>query len=400
MTLHSFSFVAGAAVLASLPTCGFAQQKSPSAAVMEYRRHMFDEPVRVLANRTIADMFNTVPVKASNVPSVLPNRNVSMNFTYEVGGKVHPATDVIENTFVDGLLIIKRGTVVYEGYFNRATAETRFNSYSMAKSMNAVMIGLALKEGAIAAVTDPVTKYVPELKGTGYEGATVRDLMEMRSGIAWDENFFKPGTPSYNAHVASWVEERARYTDAALITKPEHKPGTFFRYSSLDAGVAGLVVERAAGMPVSQYLSTRLWQPAGMQADGFYVIDGPQGVGREFTAGAFNAVLRDFGRVGLLMLNNGRANGKEFFPGDFVSNLSTDITTEPDDGLGYGWFWWTVPGTKAFTGLGGEGQYIYVDPDTDTVVVKMSHGPAGPAAVSVGQEALAFLKAASQWDGK
>jgi CubicO group peptidase (beta-lactamase class C family) len=301
---------------------------------------------------------------------------------------------------VDALLIIKHGTIVYEGNFNRSTPETRYNSYSMAKSINAIMIGLALKEGLIKSVTDPVTQYLPELRGTGYDGATIRDLMEMRSGIAWDENFFMPGTPSYDAHVASWIEERARYTDAALITKREHAPGTYNRYNSLDASVAGWVVERAAGMPVSTYLSTRLWQPAGMQSDAFYVIDGPPGVGREFTAGGFNAVLRDFGRIGLLMLNNGHTNGKAFFPDDFVKRLSTDITTEPDEGLGYGWFWWTVAGGRAFTAIGGEGQYIYVDPDTATVIVKMSHGPVGPEAVSVGKEELAFLKAASRWDGR
>ena len=110
-------------------------------------------------------------------------------------------------------------------------------------------------------------------------------------------------------------------------------------------------------------------------------------------------MLRDFGRIGLLMLNNGHARGKKFFPDDFVSRLSRDITTNQDEGTGYGWFWWTIPGSRAFTAIGGEGQYIYVDPGTQTVIVKMSHGPVGPEAVPVGREELAFLKAASQWDG-
>lgn len=164
--------------------------------------------------------------------------------------------------------------------------------------------------------------------------------------------------------------------------------------------MAGWVVERAAGMPVSKFLSSRLWMPAGMQADAFYVIDGPPGVGREFTAGGFNAILRDFGRIGMLMLNNGQANGKTFFPDDFVANLSKDITTGKDGSLGYGWFWWTIKGTRAFSAIGGEGQYIYVDPETNTVIVKMSHGPVGPEADPVGIEELAFLRAASQWNGR
>lgn len=392
-----------ALAIVALPASAFGQEAEvgPSITVKKYRERMFDEAIRSLANRTMDLMFNTAPVEAGDSALELPVRTAPLNFTYEANGKVHEASDVIENTFVDGLLIIKNGTIVYEGNFNRSTAESRYNSYSMAKSINAVMVGLAVKEGLIGSVTDQVTKYLPELKGTGYDGASIRDLMEMRSGIAWDENFFSPGTPSYDAHVASWVEERARYTDAALITKREHKPGTYNRYNSLDAAVAGWVVERATGMPVSKYLSTRLWKPAGMQADAFYVIDGAPGVGREFTAGGFNALLRDYGRLGLLMLNNGHAKGKAFFPDNFVTNLRKDITDKSeDDNLGYGWFWWTIDGTQAYSAIGGEGQYIFVDPQTKTVVIKMSHGPVGPDAEPVGREELAFLKAASKWDGK
>jgi len=361
---------------------------------------MFDEPVRTLANRSIALMFNTAPVKAGGTAMPLPSRPNSLNFSYDYDGKTHPAADIVERTFTDALLIIKKGTIVYEGYFNRATPDTHLNSYSMAKSMNAVMVGLALKQGLIRSVTDPVTRYIPELRGTGYDGATIRDLMEMRSGAAWDENFFKPGTSSYDAHVASWVEERARYTDGALKTAHEHQPGTYFRYNSMDAAVVGWIVERATGMSVSRFLSQQLWSKAGMEKDAFYVIDGPPGVGREFTAGGFNAVLRDYGRIGLLMLNNGRANGRDFFPADFVANLSRDIPTSGEDGLGYGWFWWTVRGTQAVTALGGEGQYIFFDPETDTVVIKMSHGPVGPPAEPIQAETVAFLKAASRWDGR
>ena len=375
-------------------------QAPPSAAVRTYREHMFDEPIRTLANRSIALMFNTAPVRAGGKVAWLESKPVPMNFTYDFNGKTRAANDVIERTFTDSLLIIKNGVIVYEGYYNRSTPKTHFNSYSMAKSINAVMIGLALKEGIIKSVTDPVTRYIPELRGTGYDGTTIRDLMEMRSGIAWDENFFQPGTSGYDAHVASWVEERARYTDAALKVEREHKPGTFFRYNSMDAGVAGWVVERAAGIPVSRFLSERLWHPAGMESNAFYIIDGPAGLGREFTAGGFNAVLRDYGRLGLMMLNDGQIGRQRFFPAGFVADLSRGVTANAEDGLGYGWFWWTFPGSRAVTAIGGEGQYIFFDPDTQTVIVKMSHGPVGPDAAPIEAETHAFLKAASQWSGR
>jgi CubicO group peptidase (beta-lactamase class C family) len=167
----------------------------------------------------------------------------------------------------------------------------------------------------------------------------------------------------------------------------------------MDAAVVGLVIARATGMPVSRYLSERLWQKAGMEADAFYVIDGPPGVGQEFTAGGFNAVLRDYGRLGLLMLDHGRTNGEQFFPEDYVSSLSRSVTADADPNFGYGYFWWTVKGTEAFTAVGGEGQFIYVDPPSQTVIVKLSHGPVGPEAVSVVAETLAFFRAAAAWDG-
>jgi len=403
VTPRRIRLLVGAAVLSVAvagPSEGAADQSPPSADIRAYRAHMFDEPVRALANRSIALMFNTAPVKAGPRATPLARKPAPLDFRYDYDGTTHPAADIIERTSTDALLIIKHGAIVYERYFNRATSDTHFNSYSMAKSMNAIMVGLALQQGLIKSVAEPVTRFIPELKGTGYDGATIRDLMEMRSGTAWDENFFKPGTSAYNAHVASWVEERARYTDAALKMVREHQPGSYFRYNSMDAAVVGWVVERAAGMPVSRYMSRQLWSRAGMEKDAFYVIDGPPGIGREFTAGGFDAVLRDYGRIGLLMLNKGRINGRDFFPADFVANLSRDNPTSGEDGLGYGWFWWPVRGTRAVTALGGEGQYIFFDPDTQTVIVKMSHGPVGPPAVPIQAETIAFLKAASAWDGR
>ncbi|MEO8315309.1 MAG: serine hydrolase [Pseudomonadota bacterium] len=397
--------LAAGVILAAITAAAWAQSPNeaagPSPSIRAYRTHMFDEPVRTLANRSMALMFNTASVEAGRRASQLKTHAVPMRFSYEFGGKIRAASDVIERTSTDALLIIKHGVIVHEGYYNRVTPQTHLNSYSMAKSVNAIMIGLAIKQGAIKSTADLVTQYIPELRGSGYDGVTVRNLMEMRSGVAWDENFFQPGTSSYQAHVASWVEERARYTDAALKTQPEHRPGTYFRYNSMDAAVAGWLVERAVGMRVSKYLGEHLWTPAGMEADGFYVIDGPAGVGREFTAGGFNAVLRDYGRLGLLMLNNGQANRKSFLPPGFVADLSRDITNgDAEPGLGYGWFWWPVLGTKAVTALGGEGQYIFFDPDTQTVIIKMSHGPVGPDSEPIAAETLAFLKAASAWDGK
>jgi CubicO group peptidase (beta-lactamase class C family) len=138
-----------------------------------------------------------------------------------------------------------------------------------------------------------------------------------------------------------------------------------------------------------------------METYAFYVIDGPPGVGREFSGGGFNAVLRDYGRVGLMMLNKGRANGHQILPASYVAESTTASTTSDAETkvahLGYAYFWWPVLNSRAYIALGGEDQFIYVDPARKTVVVKMSHGPVGPDAEAQEQETLSFLDAASRW---
>lgn len=392
LTVRLLSFAAAA----WLPCVAAA---GPSKAVLDYRHHMFDPPVMTLANRTIELMFDTVRVEPGKRTWKLPTKHQPLNFTYEFDGKTYQGADALENTYTDALLIIKNGVIVHESYLNRTNERTHFMSYSMAKTMNSVMMGFALQDGYVKSVEEPVTNYAPELKGTAYDGATLRDILQMRSGTDWDDNFFQPG-PAKDINEQAFMRGEARYVSAASWAKRKHPPGEVFNYNTVDAAVIGLVLERAAKRPISQYMSERLWKPAGMENYAFYMLDGPPGEGREFTGGGFNATLRDYGRIGLMMLQNGKANRKQLLPASWVAE-STTPPAKPsgrtEQGLGYAYFWWTVDGTKAYTALGGEGQFIYVDPETQTVIVKLSHAPVGPAGQRVSAEAFAFLKAASKW---
>jgi len=396
---HSASFGRLCAlVLASsmAGTCSFAEV---SPAVREYRLHMFDPSVSTLANRSIELMFDTRAVAAGKSPRKLPVALRPLDFRYEAGGASHAASEFAERTFTDALLIMKDGRIVHEQYLNRTTERTRFMSYSMAKSFNSIMTGVAIAEGKISSVDDPVLKYMPELRGTAYDGLTLKHLLWMRTGTRWDDNFFAPG-PGRDAHVAAFVEGRQRYVTAAQGIKDRAgPPGAAFNYNSIEAAMVGEIVSRATGVPLSQYLSEKVWKPAGMQSDAFYVLDGPPDVGREFTAGGFNATLRDYARVGQMMLDHGRVNGRQVVPAAWV-----DESTRPgpghasvEDGTGYAYLWWTIDGTRAYTMLGGEGQFVYVDPGSRTVIVKLSHVPVGAEGNQASAETFAFLKAASAW---
>lgn len=370
-----------------------------SPAVREYRLRMFDPSVSTLANRSIELMFDTRTVRAGSRPSRMPVAYTPLDFQYNTDGTMVPASAFAERTFTDALLIMKDGRIVHEQYLNRTTDRTRFMSYSMAKSLNSIMAGMAIAEGRIGSVDDPVLKYLPELQDTAYDGLSLKHLLWMRTGARWNDNFFTPG-PSRDAHVAAFVEQKARYFSAAQrIKERAGPPGVAFNYNSVEAALVGEIVSRATRKPLSQYLSERLWRPAGMQSDAFYVLDGTDDSAREFTAGGFNATLRDYGRIGQMMLDRGKANGRQLLSAAWVEESTKPGPGQAsvEDGTGYAYLWWTIDGTRAFTMLGGEGQFVYVDPEHRTVIVKLSHIPVGVDGAKATAEAFAFLKAASAW---
>lgn len=376
----------------------FAHAQVPPA-VREYRLHMFEPEVSVLANRTIEFMFDTARVDAGGEVWELPRSLRTLDFSYEFDGAQLDAEGFAERTFTDALLILKQGRIVHESYLNRAVPETHFNSYSMGKSINSILAGIAIADGSLPSVDAPILDYMPELEGTAYDGLTLQNLLQMRTGAAWDDNFFAPG-PSRDAHVAAFVDNKMRYVSAAeKILERSQPPGQTFNYNSIEAAMVGEIVSRATGMSLSEYLSERVWKPAGMERYAFYAIDGPPGVGKEFTAGAFDAVARDYARLGQIMLNGGKANGNRILTPEWVEESTTPGPGGARDGMGYAYLWWTIDGTDAFTMLGGEGQFVYVDPSSETVIVKLSHIPVGsPEGTRATNETFAFLAAVSAWD--
>jgi hypothetical protein len=372
-------------------------QVSPS--VREYRLHMFDPEVSVLANRTFELMFDTARVEASGQVWELPHDPRVLEFSYNFDGERRDAEGFAPRTFTDALVILKHGRIVHESYLNRSTPETHFNSYSMGKSINSILAGIAITDGSLPSVDAPILDYMPELKGTAYDGLTLKNLLWMRTGVEWDDNFFAPG-PGRDAHVGAFVDNEMRYVSAAgKIRERAGAPGQRFNYNSIEAALVGEIVSRATGMSVSEYLSERVWKPAGMERYGFYVIDGPPGIGKEFTVGAFDAVARDYARLGQMMLNGGTANGRRILPARWVAESTTPGPGGARDGLGYAYLWWTIADSEAYTMLGGEGQFVYVDPVSETVIVKLSHIPVGsPEGTRATDETFAFLAAASAWD--
>jgi CubicO group peptidase (beta-lactamase class C family) len=344
----------------------------------------------------IDTMFATRPVKAGGAVWALPVEPGDIGDSFAFGDQTLSLDQFLEATSTNALLVIKDGAIVHESYRNGMTEQSRHISFSMAKSFLATMIGIAIDEGKIGSVEDKVIDYLPDWTGSAYANITIRDLLEMRSGIAWLEVYeFGSDTQLTEVHDNSLVAYNYRWCDYARDrSEKAGEPGSVFNYSTLDTSVLGCVLEAAIGMKGADYMSEKIWQPAGMEADAYYLLDGPDSIGREFYGAGYNATLRDYGRFGLMMLNGGMANGKQVVPQDWVkvsTAAAPDLdVVDPVDNLGYGYQWWTVPETTAYTAQGLFNQYIYVDPDTGTVIVKLA-SPASP--LGWGVDNLAFFRA-------
>jgi CubicO group peptidase (beta-lactamase class C family) len=360
------------------------------------RWRMNDADVNAFAFRNMDQLFTTRTVAHSGAPWRFPKVERPMDFTYSFGGKTWTAEQALERTYTNALLIMKDGRIVTEIYRNGSNERTRFMGWSMTKSITSTLVGAALADGLISSLDDQITRYLPELKGSGYDGVTIRQILQMRSGVDYEEryDFANPGIAASN-HINALVKNVARFADVARTIKRKSKPGEVFAYKTIDTAVLGWLIERVSGGSVAAYTARKLWEPLGTEADGFYIMDGEPGTGREFSGAGFNATLRDWARFGQMMLDDGVANGKRVVSADWVKAAQMPAGSEDDMLGGYGYQWWTMPNSPAYSAIGLQGQYVYVDPASRTVVVKLSYFP--PMEGDLSQETAAFLAAAAAW---
>ena len=344
------------------------------------RAHMFDQNLNFLTFQHMDQLFASRSVKAGSDVWTLPFEPVSLEGEFRIAGKTLTLEEALEATSTNALVVVKGGRIVHESYRNGSDASTRFLTFSVAKSYVSTLIGLALADGAIKSLDDKVTDYLPQMKGTGYDGPTIRDLLRMRSGVDWLEVYqFGSDTQLTQVHDNSLVGYRYRWCDYAAneSKRGANAPGAAFNYATLDTSVLGCILEAAVGKTGAEYMSEKLWKPAGMESDAYWIMDGPDSVGREFYGAGFNATARDHARFGLMFLNGGKANGKQVVSAEWVAEATVpDVgfePTAPGEPLGYQYQWWTFTGSDAYSAIGLHHQFIYVDSTNDMVIVKASH---------------------------
>jgi CubicO group peptidase (beta-lactamase class C family) len=268
---------------------------------------------------------------------------------------------------VAGLIVLQDGKVRLERYARGLMREGRWTSFSVAKSFTSTLVGAAIKDGLIRSVDDPVTRYIPELAGSAYEGVTVAQLLTMTSGVKWDENYFNPQSDVARMY-AQPVPAGQDPTVAYMRTLPrESAPGAKWVYKTGETNLIGVLVAKATKKPLATYLSEKVWRPAGMERDAFWMID-PSG--QEVGGCCLSVSLRDYARMGQLALEG----GKGIVPANWFAEATAAKAAVGRPGYGYGYQWWTYPEGR-YGAQGIFGQSILIDPARRVVIAIVSAWP-------------------------
>ena len=244
----------------------------------------------------------------------------------------------------------------------------------MAKSVASTLVGAALEDGLITSLDDQVTQYVPAFRGSSYDGVTVRNVLQMASGVKWDETYTNPQS------------DARKILDEQLLQKPgvvvrymsslprAGAPGSVWHYSTGETYVVGALLEGATHRTLATYLSEKIWAPAGMEQDATWWLDGPNGMGLAGTG--LSATLRDYGRFGLLVQQNGVLNSRRIVPKGWFEEAGSPKEIGGKT-VNYGYLWWPLstgdPVHKgAFQAIGIFGQHLYINPAEHLVIVVLS----------------------------
>ena len=273
----------------------------------------------------------------------------------------------ITDRSVTSLLVMQGGDIRYEEYFLGTTPADRRISWSVAKSFLSSLFGVLMAEGAVTSLDDPVTKYAPKLANTAYDGASIRNVLNMASGVVFDEDYLDKNSDIIRmGRVIALGGTLDDFT--ASFSETFAAPGTAWQYVSIDTHVVGMIIRGATGRDIPDLLSEKIIAPLGLEQAPYYITDG---AGTAFVLGGLNLTTRDYARFGQMILQHGEYNGQQIVPADWIAAATAaSAPTKPGDRQ-YGFQWWSPSDARdgEFFGHGIYGQYIYIDRPKGVVIV-------------------------------
>ncbi|MCI8728035.1 MAG: serine hydrolase [Hungatella sp.] len=299
------------------------------------------------------------------------NAVLADGFMFE--GTFYPSGKFMEDTKTSGMLVIRDDVIKYEKYFFGGDENTLFSSNSMGKSFVSVLMGIAIGEGYVESVEDPVGKYIPEFAGTELENIPVRACLQMASGINFNEDTDMSGFSMRTLLGMPAMKVISKYG-------VQEEPYTYRRYISINTEILGQVIKNATGRSLGEYMEEKLWKKIGAAHDAYWTLSN----GTELAMGGLSISLRDYGRFARLYLREGNYNGEQILSKEWVRD-SLDISAEYSrpganldayNAIGYGYQWWVPEGDKGeFMAIGVYGQWIYVNPSNQVIIVKTGADP-------------------------
>jgi|TARA_Y100000816_G_C26085322_1_gene572594 hypothetical protein len=348
----------------------------PKALRVHKVKTLYDKDKIVYNFLNMDKIFPTREIKASKNPKPLKRNIKTLPETFFFEGEEKNLQEYLDYFWSDGMIVLHKNEMVYENYWLGNNENKRHISWSVAKSFISALVGIAYEEGLIDSLDDPVTKYLDDFKETGYDGVTIKDILQMSSGVLFNEDYadYDSDINRFGRAVATGTSMR----DFSKTLTREREPGTYMHYVSINTQVLGFLLQEVTNKSISQYLYNKIWNPLGMEDSAYFILDD---VKDEFALGGLNATLRDYAKFGLLYLQNGRWNDNQIISKQWIEDShSTDgIHLVPGERetssnpWGYGYQWW-VPGfpDTDYTASGVYNQYIYIDPLSEIVIAKTS----------------------------
>ena len=320
---------------------------------------------QIVGYRAIDDLYPTREIKAGAHPyPLVPAHRDFASFRYRHQGQRLSLDDYMQSQRIAGLIAVKDGKVHLERYGLGNDADSRWMSFSIAKSVVSMLVGAAIRDGYIVSVEDLVVDYLPRLKGGPYDQVTLRHILQMSSGVAWNEDYADADSDTAKAPGGGMA-----LVEYMRVLPRVAAPGANFNYNTGETSIAGAVLRAAIGNNLATYLSHKIWQPFGMEADASWGIDQPGGA--EYGGCCINATLRDYARIGLFALRDGVTPlGRRVLPEGWMQEA---VAPSPAYD-GYGYYWWLF-GDGLYGGLGIFGQQIWIDPARNIVIAQHAAWP-------------------------
>lgn len=314
--------------------------------------------------------------------AIFPSQRVEAGKNVNRLEEGHPITPIwkdkttlksyMKENHIGGVMVLQNGQIRMEAYGENVDEKTLWTSFSVAKSVSSMLVGVALKEGDIGSMDDSLQQYIPELKDYDYGNVTVRQLLTMTSGITWNEDYEDHDSDVAQMYLQPCAEDEAHILSYMKKLKLDHTPGEHWNYNTGETDLVGILVQKATGKSLAEYLSEKIWKPYGMQHCAYWLADECSGM--NIGGSGLSSSLRDYARLGMLMLNQGRIGKTSLLDKDWVTEATSPLFETDDKGGGYGYLWWSDK-EGSYRAVGIFGQLIYINPQKEIVIAQVAAWP-------------------------